>query len=82
MKASPWLTRDEAAAYSRVSPRFFSKLVKAGRLPKGHRLGRRRVWSAAELDAAIAGLAIKEKATDPIEAALYAVQNQVAQIRQ
>lgn len=52
---TPWLTVKEAAAHVRLCESAFRKAVKAGRMPQGRAPtvgGRRKLWQAAELDAA------------------------------
>jgi predicted DNA-binding transcriptional regulator AlpA len=65
-----WLTSKEAAIKARLSMSSFRKLVRLGRLPAGKQLGRRLVWNAADLDAAIAGTT--NAPADPIMAAIHA----------
>jgi predicted DNA-binding transcriptional regulator AlpA len=65
-----WLTSKEAAVKARLCMSSFRKLVRLGRLPAGKSLGRRLVWNAAELDAAIAGTT--NAPTDPIMVAIHA----------
>ncbi len=49
--ASPWMTMEEAIAYSRVPEGTFRKWVAAGRIPAHG--GRRKLFHRAELDAAL-----------------------------
>ena len=49
--ASPWMSMEEAIAYSRVPAGTFRKWVAAGRIPAHG--GRRKVFHRAELDAAL-----------------------------
>jgi excisionase family DNA binding protein len=49
--ASPWMSMEEAIAYSRVPAGTFRKWVAAGRIPSHG--GRRRLFHRVELDAAL-----------------------------
>lgn len=78
--AERWLTARESAAHCRVSLRTFWAEVAAGRYPPGKPTSRRRkVWSQAELDAAISGK--KPMVSDPVMAAIHASQAQSAALR-
>ena len=51
-----WLTRSEAAQHARMSVATFQRRIRAGTMPQGHGPdGGKRVWSEAEIDAAIRG---------------------------
>ena len=49
--ASPWMTMEEAIAYSRVPEGTFRKWVAAGRIPSHG--GRRKLFHRAEVDTAL-----------------------------
>ena len=68
---SPWLTQKEAAARARVALATFRALVRQGRMPPGHVVGKRRkLWHVDELDRAIEGK--PTQSTDPVMAAINA----------
>lgn len=87
-----WLTLPEAAAHVRLCPRAFQAAVSDGRFPAGKpssKSGRRKVWSEAELDAALMGVKHATDAapdrddpalqpTDPIMAAIHAAEAEAA----
>jgi len=80
-----WLTAKEAAEHVRLSERSFRMAVIAGRYPQGRAaaMGRRKLWLASELDAALRGE--KDDAAsataDPIMAAIHARYPQTAEAR-
>lgn len=78
-----WLTSREAAEHVRLSERAFRMAVLAGRYPQGRvaALGRRKVWLATELDAALTGEKDDAAATDPIMAAIHARYPKTAEAR-
>ncbi len=51
------LARREAAEFCGLSPSSFDRAIARGDLPKGIKIGRRVVWRAAALDAALDRLA-------------------------
>jgi len=84
-----WLTQPEAARHVRLCPRAFQDAVRQGRLPAGRpvsKSGRRKVWSEAELDAAVMGDkdapthgdTRTTDQTDPIMAAIHAAETEAA----
>lgn len=52
---SPWLTEQEAALYVRRSPKTLQNLAVSGKGPRYSRMGRRRLYLAAWLDAYLLG---------------------------
>lgn len=88
-----WLIQSEAAAHVRLCPRAFRDAIAEGRFPAGRpasKSGRRKLWSEAELDAALLG--DKDAPTtrndpgddpspqpaDPIMAAIHAAETEAA----
>jgi predicted DNA-binding transcriptional regulator AlpA len=57
------LSREQAAAYVGISPSFFDKLIRDGRMPLPKRVNARVIWDRVKLDAAFEALGDTDEAS-------------------